>query len=482
MNRRTFLRGASASLALAGTSTSIASNLNKPFVAAADDAKSVLVMGAGLAGLAAAYELDKAGYGVTVLEARSRPGGRVRTYRDPFADGLYAEMGAEYVDGHDTYAKQYCKEFDLKILTAKLYDGIFVRNKRFDMKAFRGEKQLLPYEGVEGGRLFGQEEKYLGKVLKEFKAAAGDMQKLQQFDNMSVSQLLLENGSPQDIISLFTYLNATESTTRPDQMSALSLLKSMSEASLFNEEVDEGRIFGGNDQLPKAFAKALAGKILYRRPVRKIAHNGEGVEVWFDENGELKSLKAAKLVIAIPFSVLRGLDIAPLFSDQKMKCIREMSYGQVMKVAMQFRHRFWNDAGSIGQRVFTDTHLRRVYDMSIDQPGPRGILMSFTSGDDAKMLGSLSAESRQRTALQEVLKAWPEAGQYWEGAAVKYWNEDPYTKASYSFLGVGQAQDFRKLATKPEGNIYFAGEHTTTASMNGAIHSGVRASKMLIGA
>ena len=73
------------------------------------EAPQVLVLGAGLAGLAAAYELQRAGFGVTVLEARSRPGGRVRTYRDPFADGLYAEMGAEYVDASDAFAHKYCR-------------------------------------------------------------------------------------------------------------------------------------------------------------------------------------------------------------------------------------------------------------------------------------------------------------------------------------------------------------------------------------
>ena len=74
----------------------------------------MLVLGAGLAGLAAAYELNRAGFGVTVLEARGRAGGRVRTYRDPFADGLYAEMGAEYVDATDELDHKYSPEFGLK--------------------------------------------------------------------------------------------------------------------------------------------------------------------------------------------------------------------------------------------------------------------------------------------------------------------------------------------------------------------------------
>ena len=90
------------------------------------DDQRIIVIGAGLAGLSCAYELQQSGYNVLLLEARSRPGGRVRTYRDPFADGLYAEMGAEYVDSSDKYVRRYAKDFDLPILPAKQYDGIYV--------------------------------------------------------------------------------------------------------------------------------------------------------------------------------------------------------------------------------------------------------------------------------------------------------------------------------------------------------------------
>ncbi|MBI4565994.1 MAG: FAD-dependent oxidoreductase [Planctomycetes bacterium] len=286
-----------------------------------------------MAGLAAGYELDRAGYDVNLLEAQSRPGGRVFTQRDPFADGLYAEMGAEYVDAKDEYVHQ----------------------------------------------------------------------------------------------------------------------------------------------LPKAFARKLSDRILYRRPVRRIAHDASGAEVWFEENGELRSLRAPHLVVTIPFSVLRHLEIAPAFSPAKMKVIRELAYGQVMKMAMQYGKRFWDEPGSIGQRVFTDTKLRRVYHMSVDQPGPRGILMSFTSGSDAADLGTRSHEDRLRAALADTARIWPEAPRHWEGAAVKYWNEDPWVRASYSFLGVGQAADFLAIAKCAEGRVHFAGEHTAMGGMDGAIASGLRA-------
>ncbi len=478
INRRTFLGETTGALAAGlAASTVPARALASGTGLQTGSAKQVLVLGAGLAGLAAAYELDKAGFAVTVLEARTRPGGRVRTYRDPFADGLYAEMGAEYVDASDEYDHKYCKEFGLKVMTAKLYDGIFVRGQRFKMAAFKKDAERLPYAGTEGGRLFGQEKKYLQRLLDTIKDPENLSPEILKLDNLSVVELLLQEGAPEDIINLYTYTQATESTARPYEMSSLSMVRSLRRS--FSEDTDEGRILGGNDQLPKSFARALSEKVLYNRPVRKIAHDRSGAEVWFEEGGRLTSIRTPRLVIAIPFTILRDLDISPQFSAGKMKCINTLAYGHVMKIAAQYKRRFWDDAESLGQRVFSDTMLRRVYHFSIDQPGPRGILMSFTSGADAEKLGRLSDDDRLRTALEETTKIWPDAPKYWESAAIKYWNEDPWIRGSYSFTGVGQAQTFLDLARSPEGRVHFAGEHTSIhrASMNGAIESGVRVSE-----
>lgn len=467
LRRRQFLVRAGSALAVGAAFPRIVLGATPP---------RVLVLGAGLAGLAAAYELKRAGHAVTVLEARSRPGGRVRTYRDPFADGLYAEMGAEYVDAGDVHAHEYCDEFGLRVMTAKLYDGIFVRGRRLAMSALKSGEVSLPYEGTRPGGLFGQEARFTRRYVDVIRRSV-DSGKLPpeilELDNRSVVDMLLDEGAPRDIISLYTYLNATEATARPHAMSAYQVAMRHARSDDFDEDVDEGRIFGGNDQLPKAFARRLSEEILYDRQVVKIAYDAEGAQVWFREGGVTRSIRAPRLVIALPFKILRDIELAPPFSRPKTEVIRNLSYGHVMKVAQQARTRFWNAAGSIGQRVFTDTMLRRVYDMSIDQPGPRGILMSFTSGADAEALGRMSHDERLRAVRNETRKIWPEAPGHLEGVAFKYWNDDPWIRGSYSFPGIGQ-KDYRTLAALPEGIVHFAGEHTRSASMNGAIASGLR--------
>ena len=290
----------------------------------------------------------------------------------------------------------------------------------------------------------------------------------------------MKGGAPKDIIELYTYTNATESTTVPSKMSALNMVLSNARTSAFSEDTVEGRIFGGNDKLPKTFAKKLSSKIKYNRALKRLAFDSKGVTVTVLENEKTQSIRALKCVLAIPASILRTIDIQPGFSSKKTHCIHNQDYGHAMKVAMQYKKRFWDEKESIGQRVFTDTRLRRIYHFSIDQPGPRGILLTFTSGEDAKKLGRLNEARRMNIARKTCETIWPEAPQYWENGVTKYWNADPWVKASYSIAGVGQ-KDYRDILAKSEGPVLFAGEHTSfyRASMNGAIESGLRVTNEL---
>lgn len=476
LTRRSFIKKT-------GLTTSLFSVYPFPFSSIfsnSTDDKRIIVIGAGLAGLSCAYELDQAGFNVLLIEARSRPGGRVNTYREPFSDNLYSEMGAEYVDSSDTYIHEYCKKFDLKVLPAKQYDGVYVKGQTSTIEGLRSGRDLLPFKGALEGKLFGQEVQYIQKWIDLVKQKGISLPEVQALDKISVEDILKEGGAPKDIIDLYTYANATEETAVPSKMSALNMVLSNTRTSNFSENTVEGRIFGGNDQLPKTFAKKLGTKIMYNRPLQRLDYDSNGITASVIENKRLVQIPAKKCVLAIPASILKNIDINPGFSIEKINCINNQQYGHAMKIAMQYRQRFWDDKTSIGQRVFTDTPLRRVYHFSIDQPGPRGILLSFTSGEDAIKLGRLDNNKRLNIAQNTCSNIWPEAPNFWEKGVVKYWNEDPWVKASYSFAGVGQ-KGFREILAKPEGPVFFAGEHTAIqrASMNGAIESGMRVTEEL---
>ena len=468
ITRRSFIKKS-------GVVTSLFSLSSQSIFSSSTDDNRIIVVGAGLAGLSCAYELEKSGYNIVLVEARSRPGGRVSTYRNQFSDNLYSEMGAEYVDSTDMYVQDYCREFNLNILPARQYDGVYVRGNELSMNKIRSGDVTLPYTGTENGMLFGQEVQYIQNWIELVNKKGINSPEVQALDKISVEDILKEGGAPQDIIELYKYANATESTTTPSKISALAMILSNIKTSGFSENTVEGRILGGNDQLPKTLAKRIEKKIKYNTPLHRLDYDSYGVTATVKDNGKLTKISAKKCVIALPASVLKNIDVNPRFSKEKIKCINEQAYGHAMKIAMQYRERFWDNTNSIGQRVFTDTPLRRIYHFSIDQPGPRGILLSFTSGEDAIKLGKLSDDKRNEIAKNTCSKIWDESPQYWERGVAKYWNEDPWTKASYSFSGVGQ-KDFREVLARPEGPVYFAGEHTAIqrASMNGAIESGLR--------
>ena len=330
ISRRSFLKKTGTTASLAAISPlSISSILSGP-----SDDKRIMVIGAGLAGLACAYELDQAGYNVILIEARSRPGGRVRTYRDPFADNLYAEMGAEYVDSTDNLVKQYCKVFGLEVLPAKQYDGVYVRGNRLSMNGLKSGTDSLPFEGTLKGKLFGQEVQYIQKWIDLVKQKGETSHEVLALDKMSIEEMLKKGGAPKDIIDLYTYTNATESTTVPSKMSALYMVLANARTSAFSEDTVEGRIFGGNDKLPKAFAKKLGSKIKYSRALKRLVFDSKGATATVTENKKSESINAIKCVLAIPASILRTINIEPGFSSKKTYCIQKQDYGHVMKLSL----------------------------------------------------------------------------------------------------------------------------------------------------
>jgi len=196
-------------------------------------ARKVLVAGAGLAGLSAAYELVQAGHQVTVIEARDRPGGRVFTLRDAFSDGLYAEAGAESFGGTHNFVHRYVKQFGLALMPApsssrltSLYyvKGQRVLNKRagveWPMQLPPDEQEMLPYDLAR---------KYIEPAVKEIgdPLAPGwpSHEILEKYDRVAMTGMLQRRGASPEAIALLQvgYNDSWDNGTEPD--SALCLLR-----------------------------------------------------------------------------------------------------------------------------------------------------------------------------------------------------------------------------------------------------------------
>jgi len=357
-------------------------------------AKKVIIIGAGLAGLSAGYELTEAGHDVTILEARTRAGGRVHTVREPFSDGMYAEAGAARIPTDHNLTLGYVKLFNLSL------DQMYPTDLNY--VSYNTARRWEIKWGVYASTV----ERYVGTGLGK------DSQKW-------------------------------------------------------------FKIRGGNDLLPKAFAAKLTGKVLYGAPVVRIEHDGRSAKAIFLKSGAHETVTADRLICTLPFSVLKQVEVAPAFSSKLEQAIREMHYNSIARIFLQVRKRYWLDSGVNGFAITEDP--MEVWHPTFNQPGTRGILVSYARGRYAEQLTSMKENERISNMLDHIEKLYPGIRDHFEGGATKCWSEDEWARGAWAESDWGQLM---KLV-KPEGRIHLAGDHLSTQSswMQGALESGLRVAK-----
>jgi monoamine oxidase len=287
---------------------------------------------------------------------------------------------------------------------------------------------------------------------------------------MSMADLLRDRGaSPEEIALLqISYSDAWDNGTTPD--SALCLLRDEAIA----RKGASFRIRGGNDQLPQALARRLGSRIRYRATLKRIHQDKKRVTVTVDTSGRRSQIDADYLICAIPFTVLRSIEVSPGFSDGKQRAIRELSYNSVTRVYVQSRTRPWIAEGLSGFAA-TDLPIGTVWDCAEGQPGERAILECYTSGERARRLAALSEPQRVRLAIENLDKLFP--GASYEKAVSVAWDADPLARGAFAWFKRNQMSEILPHIASREGRVFFAGEHTSPwfGWMQGALQSGNRA-------
>lgn len=355
--------------------------------------KKILIVGAGMAGLVAGYELSQAGHDVTILEARMRAGGRVQTLREPFSDGLYAEAGAARIpDNHDLTLK-YVKLFGVEL------EPMYPAKLSALRIAGASKREISINDFAEGlAQFFGS----------EFRG--------------------------------------------PERFS---------------------KIKGGNDNLPKAFAQRLGDKIHYGSPVVRIEQDDKAARAIALQNGSQHTFTADHILCAVPYSVLRNVELPSNFSENKIRIIKSLRYDSVSRVYLQTKKRSWEEKGLNGFALTNDAV--EIWQPTWSQPGPRGILMTYNRPGQAERIASMKDPDRISSTLTQLDPFFPGLRENFEKGATKCWIEDEWARGAWAFIG---PKDFM-AGSSPEGRIHFAGEHLSPwfSWMQGALDSGLRAVK-----
>ncbi|MGH9161430.1 MAG: flavin monoamine oxidase family protein [Vicinamibacteraceae bacterium] len=470
VDRRTFLR----LLSLAGSSVALSARQPSP-------AKRVVVLGAGLAGLASAWNLMRHGYEVVVLEAQGIPGGRVKTVREPFKKGGYAEAGALRIPNDHRWTMKY---IELMGLASKLkaYDDDVGRHLWYlDGKRFTTPDGPWPLEGLlpkEKADPFALVPTYWGPGF----TAVGDPTRpgfpdasARTLDRYRIDELFKKEGASDAWIKI---LLAEEGDVRRVNALAVTALFAAPDDGEWTKTYG---LVGGNDQLPKAIAAKLGSRIKYGSPVLRLAHHDTGVVVTFRDRAGQQEIEADHCVCTLPFPVLRQVAITPAFSHQKMEAIHEYGLYTIARVYYQTRTRFWrhDPLGRLGglNMIGTDTPAERIWNSSHVQPdNSMGMLQSYMADQRGLAFARIPPRDRVKESLKVISTFLPRLPGEVEATYVKVWHEDPWQKGAFAAIPPNAFGWMWPAARRAEGRVHFAGEHTSVwvGFQNGALESAER--------
>jgi monoamine oxidase len=484
-------RGAVAGIAFAGASS--AGRFAKAAYGAA--APRIVVVGAGLAGLTAAYRLKQAGYVAQVYEASNRIGGRCWSYRGSsgtWADGQVAEHGGELIDQGHTAMRQLAQELGFKL------DNLLSAQQNgtedffwLDDAYYTSEELSADLNGI------------YQKLHKDTSAASYptlwnlSTQRGRELDAMSIIDWLDETcpngGSKSKLGRILDIAYNIEYGAECSQQSALNLIYLLGyigqgQFQVFGKSNEKYHVRGGNDQVPEALAGALAGQINRSSELVAIASNASRT-TWtltFKQGLTTTTVTADRVVLALPFSILRGVDFKNAnFDPLKVTAINELGMGTNSKLHVQFSNRHWNGLGNNGN-TYADTGYQNTWDVTRGQPGASGILVDYTGGKIGASFGSGTPATRAKQFLGQIEPVLPGISAKWNGrATVDYWTGYPWTKGSYSYWKVGQYTKFAGMESAIQGTCHFAGEHTSQdfqGYLNGAVDTGQRVASEILAA
>ena len=448
----------------------------------------IAIVGGGMAGLHAAYILKQAGLKTTIYEGSSRPGGRIFTIPEMMGTGLWTEMGGEFIDSNHTDMINLAGHFKLPLL---------------DRHAV-SEKGLKEYACFFGGRYY--DEKDILEALRPYalqlkndaaalsdeiswqKHTAADKAADQQSITAYIDQLGIK-GWFRDFI-LTAYL--TEYGMEPEEQSSISFLSLFNPGDgksyqLFGLSDERFSIIGGGQLLCDALAKEAGMGFVSGHMLTAISQNSSGkYQLHFETApGQTKDIWADIVLITIPFSTLRNVDIKIPLPEWKLNSIHNLGYGTISKLFVGVNERVWRKQGFAGY-AFADNGITNGYDhtqLQNGNKGPGGYTI-YLSGKTGAGLGARDMNQLKEALIPKLNELYPGVSDSFNERFIRWdWPGYLFSKGSYMAYKTGQYTTLGGTQFAEVGNLYFAGEHCSYAFqgfMNGAAETGRKAAENII--
>ncbi|PYV78832.1 MAG: FAD-dependent oxidoreductase [Acidobacteria bacterium] len=446
---------------------------------AQNDEKSVLIIGGGIAGLAAASKLGEAGFSVVVLEARNRIGGRILTQHDSSSDAAI-EFGAEFIHGIAPEIWEPLQQYGAEVTEVE------------------GESWCVTDKKLSPCKFFAQVDAMLDKM--------NDSQPDESFLTFLQRRFPNPNRDPeleearQHAIGYVTGFNAAD----PGLVGTHWLAQGIRA----EEKIEGQRAFrskNGYEDLLNAFRKRIARrgvKVRTNTVVERVGWRRGRAEVMGHNGDDRVVLTASQVLVTLPLALLKAapgqlgvVEFVPHLPKEKVESLEKLEMGQVVRVVLRFRHRFWetisppNDQSkSLSNMSFLFTQDESFPTWWTTMPRKLPIITGwapFRSAERLAALGRSSIVKKSLRTLANVLELNLKGLESWlEEACFHDWQNDPFSRGAYSYGKVDADGAQQSLSAPVENTLFFAGEATDTSGHNGTVHgaiaSGYRAAEEMI--
>ena len=459
-DRRSFLKGIGGAAAVAALAPNVLTQRRQ---------KRCVIIGAGLAGLAAAYKLKTAGWQVTVLEARDRIGGRVFSHKDE-QSGLVCELGAEWVGESHERIKALCKDFNIP-LQKHQFEDFLLR----DGRVYRpGEWSFSP-----------QAKRAFDKMIAGYeKLTVAQKTRLDRSDWWNHLEKI---GFTPDDLRLRDLMDSTDFGESIRHVSAFAALAEYAESSPKNEM--DYKMTGGNSRLVEEFVKRIGlDNLQLICFVYKVSEKRGTITIEFghfpaDSPPDIyippKVVTADAVICTVPIQSLLKIKFDPPLPAVQRNAAEQLVYSRISKNSVVYSDRFWKEENF---SMVSDTTSHFYFHSTQSQPGKEGILTAYAVGEKADVLSSQSDERRMRIVANDISPLDDDAPMKARRIISYAWQRDPFTDGAYALYKPGQWFGIRPILQRPHGKVLFAGEHIADwqGFMEGAIETGEAAAEALI--
>ena len=482
VSRRRLLQGG-----LAATSALAAANFPryKDKAVAQGRIPKVLIVGAGIAGLTAGYRLKQAGVPIDIIEASNLVGGRMLSLPNAAGTSTTVELGGEFIDTDHIFLRRLARELDLRLVDIDAFQARL--GLTADVYYFNGER--VPFSQIveEYAPLAEQIEADVNLISDEisYRSNTPDDRRL---DDLSITDYLDQFDITPTIRELVRIGYVGEYGREAEEQSSLNLLFLIGTEpdtfEIFGISDERFQVLGGNSQIPRELARRLTNDIETGTALEEIRTLSNGnFQVSLRDGSRVFVRNYERILITIPFSVLRTIPLRVDLPPVKRLGIDELGYGTNSKLITAYREKVWRNFDETAS-VFTDIGFQNTWDPTPYARGENGLVTNYTGGNLGVSVGSGTPESQAEIFLPQLEQVFPGVSQERIGPAVRaYWPGNPRTLGSYSCYLVGQWTQLYTSERERAGNLFFAGEHTSVeyqGFMEGGTRSGERAAIQIL--